>query len=311
MYGYSREEFLASTIFDIRPPEEAEHVREAAQRVPQGMARSGPWRHLRKDGTVLFVRILSYPTLYEGRRARLVLADDISAEKQLEEQLVQAQKMEAIGQLAGGVAHDFNNLLTVINGYAQLLSSVCTKADPLRIDAGHILQAGERAASLTQQLLAFSRRQVLQPRPLDVGGVMENLRPMLGRLLRDDIEVRTTLPSSLPPVMVDPVQLEQVLLNLAINGSDAMPDGGTLSMEASEALVDAEMARTPRRIPRAVRDRSVSDTGVGMDEETRSAHLRAVLHDQGQGPRLRPRAARGIRDHQAERRQHRRRDDAG
>ncbi len=219
MYGYSRDEFLAMTILDIRPAEETAHVREMAQRAPEGMARTGPWRHLRKDGSVLFVRISSHPTLFEGRRARLVLAHDISAEKQLEEQLVQAQKMEAIGQLAGGVAHDFNNLLTVINGYAQLLDSRLHEADPLRVDAGHILHAGERAASLTQQLLAFSRRQVLQPRPLDVGAVVENLRPMLRRLLRDDIEVHTSMPAALPPVMVDPVQLEQVLLNLAINGS--------------------------------------------------------------------------------------------
>ncbi|AMY12369.1 Blue-light-activated protein [Luteitalea pratensis] len=269
MYGYSRDEFLASTILDIRPPEEADHVREMAQRAPEGMARTGPWRHLRKDGTVLFVRISSYPTLFEGRRARLVLAHDISAEKQLEEQLVQAQKMEAIGQLAGGVAHDFNNLLTVINGYAQLLVSRLHEADPLRVDAGHILQAGERAASLTQQLLAFSRRQVLQPRPLDVGAVIDNLRPMLRRLLRDDIEVRTSLPAALPPVMVDPGQLEQVLLNLAINGSDAMPGGGALSVEASEALVDEEAGERHGVAAGLYVTVSVSDSGIGMDEETR------------------------------------------
>ena len=171
MYGYTREEFLALTILDIRPTEDTDQVRGRRQSRVGGVARTGPWRHLRKDGSLLFVRISSYPTMFEGRRARLVLSNDISAEKHLEEQLVQAQKMEAIGQLAGGVAHDFNNLLTVINGYAQLLISRLHEADPLRVDAGHILQAGERAASLTQQLLAFSRRQVLQPRPLDVGGV--------------------------------------------------------------------------------------------------------------------------------------------
>ena len=270
MYGYTRDEFLASTILDIRPSEDSEHVREMAQRAPQGMARTGPWRHMRKDGSVFFVRISSYPTLFEGRRARLVLADDISAEKHLEEQLVQSQKMEAIGQLAGGVAHDFNNLLTVINGYAQLLISRLHEADPLRVDAGHILQAGERAASLTQQLLAFSRRQVLQPRPLDVAVVVENLRPLMGRLLRDDIEVRTSLPASLPPVMVDPVQLEQVLLNLAINGSDAMPGGGTLTLEAGEAIVDDAAAERDSVDPGKYVTVSVSDSGIGMDEETRN-----------------------------------------
>ncbi|BCS35354.1 hypothetical protein TBR22_A45810 [Luteitalea sp. TBR-22] len=269
MYGYSHDEFLARTILDIRPSEDVEKVRASIASAPQAVFRSGPWRHLRKDGSLLFVRLSSYPTIYQGRHARLVLATDVSAEKQLEEQLVQAQKMEAIGQLAGGVAHDFNNLLTVINGYAQLLMSRLHDADPLRVDAGHILQAGERAATLTQQLLAFSRRQVLQPRALDVGAIIDNLRPMLGRLLREDIEVRTTLPSSLPPVMVDPVQLEQVLLNLAINGSDAMPEGGTLAIEAGEAFVDAETAERdgiPEGLYVTV---SVADSGVGMDPETR------------------------------------------
>jgi signal transduction histidine kinase/DNA-binding response OmpR family regulator len=270
MYGYSRDEFLAMTILDIRPPEEVERVRASAASAPEASFRTGPWSHLRKDGSLLFVRLSSYPTIYQGRRARLVLATDVSAEKQLEEQLVQAQKMEAIGQLAGGVAHDFNNLLTVINGYAQLLISRLHEADPLRVDAGHILQAGERAATLTQQLLAFSRRQVLQPRALDVGGIIDNLRPMLGRLLREDIEVRTTLPSSLPPVMVDPVQLEQVLLNLAINGSDAMPGGGSLGIEAGEAFVDAETAERDGIPVGMYVTVSVTDTGVGMDAETRS-----------------------------------------
>jgi PAS domain S-box-containing protein len=269
MYGYSRDEFLSRTLLDIRPPEEVEHVRQAAARVPPGIARSGPWRHLRKDGHLLFVRISSYPATFEGRRARLVLAHDITAEKELEEQLVQAQKMEAVGQLAGGVAHDFNNLLTVINGYARLLMARLHAADPLRADAGHILQAGERAASLTQQLLAFSRRQVLQPRPLDVGRVIDHLRPMLGRLLREDIDVRTTVPSSLPPVMVDPVQLEQVLLNLAINGSDAMPDGGTLSLDAGEVVVDADMAERQGLPQGRYVALAMSDTGAGMTEETR------------------------------------------
>ena len=268
MYGYAREEFLARSILDIRPPEDVERVRASAAQAPDSVFRSGPWQHLRKDGSLLFVRTASYPTTFEGRRARLLLVNDVTAEKQLEEQLVQAQKMEAIGQLAGGVAHDFNNLLTVINGYAQLLISRLHEADPLRVDAGHILQAGERAATLTQQLLAFSRRQVLQPRPLDVGGIIQNLRPMLGRLLRENIEVRTSLSSTLPAVMVDPVQLEQVLLNLAINGSDAMPEGGTLSLEAGEAFVDAELAERVGVPQGRYVTLAVSDSGVGMDEDT-------------------------------------------
>ena len=268
MYGYTREEFLARTILDIRPPDEVERTRLAAHQVPPSVHRSGPWRHLRKDGSLNFVRVASYPTQFEGRRARLVLVTDITDEKRLEEQLVQAQKMEAVGQLAGGIAHDFNNLLTVINGYAQLLVSRLHDADPLRVDAGHILQAGERAAALTQQLLAFSRRQVLQPRALNVPSVIEGLRPMLGRLLRENIEVRTALPPALPAVMVDPVQLEQVLLNLAINGADAMPDGGTLTITAGQVVVDADVAARKGIDEGAYVTVAVTDTGVGIDEDT-------------------------------------------
>ena len=286
IYGYSRQDFLARTILDIRPPEEVDRVRDAARDARGEVIRSGPWRHVRSDGTIAFVRVSSYPTTYEGRPARLVLVTDISAEKHLEEQLVQAQKMEAIGQLAGGVAHDFNNLLTVINGYAQLLMSRLHQADPVRVDAGHILQAGERAAALTQQLLAFSRRQVLQPRALDVAGVIGNLRPMLGRLLREDIEVRTVLPATLPPVMVDPVQIEQVLINLAINGSDAMPAGGTLSIEAGDAQVDAETADLLDVRGGPYVTVSVTDSGVGMDEDTRIRIFEPFFTTKGRGSGL-------------------------
>ncbi|HTV02121.1 MAG TPA: response regulator [Luteitalea sp.] len=267
MYGYTREEFLARTILDIRPADEVERTRQAAHSVPPTVHRSGPWRHVRKDGSLNFVRVSSYPTHFEGREARLVLVTDITDEKRLEEQLIQAQKMEAVGQLAGGIAHDFNNLLTVINGYAQLLISRLHESDPLRVDAGHVLQAGERAAALTQQLLAFSRRQVLQPRALNVADIIEGLRPMLGRLLRENIDVRTTLPPTLPPVMVDPVQLEQVLLNLAINGSDAMPDGGTLTITAGQAQVDADMAARQGVAEGPYVTLTVADTGVGIDED--------------------------------------------
>ncbi len=283
MYGYSREEFLARTILDIRPQEDVERVRTSAHEAPDTIKRSGPWRHLRKDGSLLFARLSSHPTLYEGRRARLVLATDVTAEKELEAQLAQSQKMEAVGQLAGGVAHDFNNLLTVINGYAQLLLARLHESDPLRADAASILQAGERAAALTQQLLAFSRRQVLQPRPLDVGRVVEHLRPMLDRLLRADIVLQTVLPDALPAVMADPVQLEQVLVNLAINASDAMPSGGTLTFGASTIDVDAETAARHDLAAGAFVALTVVDTGIGMDEETLRRIFEPFFTTKGKG----------------------------
>ncbi len=154
---------------------------------------------------------------------------DVTARKQLEQQFIQAQKMEAVGRLAGGVAHDFNNLLTIINGYAQLL----TGADlPRRPAIGamfeEILMAGERAASLTRQLLAFSRRQVMEPRVLDLNSVLANTEKMLRRLIGEDVELVSTLNPDLGRVKVDPGQIEQVIMNLAVNARDAMPEGGKL-----------------------------------------------------------------------------------
>ncbi len=270
LFGYGPGEMGGLTVLDIQLPTEFERTRAHVANVGDRVVTGLPWRNRRKDGSVVHVRSSSFPTLFDGRRARLVMAADISAEKQLEAQLVQSQKMEAVGQLAGGIAHDFNNLLTVINGYAQLLTARLHQADPLRADAAHILQAGERAAALTQQLLAFSRRQVLQPQPLDVRRVIDGLRPMLARVLRENIEVRTGVPPALPPAMVDPAQLEQVLMNLVLNASDAMPEGGTLSLEAGEATIDDTTATVLGMPAGRYVTIAVSDTGVGMDEATRS-----------------------------------------
>jgi PAS domain S-box-containing protein len=179
----------------------------------------------------------------------------------LQAQLHQAQKMESIGRLAGGVAHDFNNLLTVINGYSRLLLDTLEAGDPLRDSLEEINRAGERAARLTQQLLAFSRKQVLQPRVLDLNCVVRNTRPMLARLMGDDVELCVEPSADAATVCADPHQLEQVLMNLAVNSRDAMPHGGKLSI--GTAVVEGGV-RPGRHVALAV-----ADTGAGMDEETR------------------------------------------
>ena len=214
----------------------------------------------------------------EGRIAGVIgVSRDITARKRAESErerlqlhLAQAQKMESIGRLAGGVAHDFNNLLTVINGYSQLLLGGLKAGGPLRDGLTEIHKAGNRAAGLTRQLLAFSRKQILQPRVLDVNRVVDEMRPMLARLMGEDVEVCVQLQAEAATICADPHQLEQALMNLAVNSRDAMPRGGKFTIETG--LVewgesDAKSRSGAQAGPYVVL--AVSDTGVGMTEETR------------------------------------------
>jgi PAS domain S-box-containing protein len=195
--------------------------------------------------------------------------DAEKVKSQLEAQLRQAQKMEAVGRLAGGVAHDFNNLLTVINGYAKMTLSSLSNHHPGREDLEEIVLAGERAADFARQLLAFSRRQVLQPLVLDLNVVIADLNKMLRRLINEDIELVTIPGPELGRVMADPSQIEQVIMNLAVNARDAMPKGGKLVIETANEHVSDEYARKrPGMRPGEFVTLSVSDNGCGMDKET-------------------------------------------
>jgi CheY-like chemotaxis protein len=178
--------------------------------------------------------------------------------------------MDAVGRLAGGVAHDFNNLLTAIRGNAELLLLDIPAGDPRREDVEEIRKASDRAATLTRQLLAFSRRQVLQPRVLDLNGVVREMERMLRRLIGEDVELVTRLDAGLEQVRADPGQVEQVVLNLAVNARDAMPAGGRVTVETRNVELDEEMRRGfPYVVPGPYVMLSVSDTGHGMDTETR------------------------------------------
>jgi nitrogen-specific signal transduction histidine kinase len=194
---------------------------------------------------------------------------DITEQKSMQEQLLQAQKMESVGRLAGGVAHDFNNLLTVINGYSNLLLSGLPEDDPRRESVREIRHAGERAAALTQQLLAFSRRQTLQPKLLSLNTAVAETERMLQPVIGEDIRLVTVLGPGLGLIQADAGQISQVLMNLAVNARDAMPNGGCLTVETANEDLDERGAATHPgfRTGRYVR-LSVSDTGLGMDEET-------------------------------------------
>jgi nitrogen-specific signal transduction histidine kinase/CheY-like chemotaxis protein len=196
---------------------------------------------------------------------------DITQQKTLETELRQAQRMETVGQLAGGIAHDFNNLLTAIIGRTEFLAHAENLDASQREDVEEIRLAGTRAASLTRQLLAFSRKQVLTPRVVDLNGVIRDMEPMLRRLIGEDIVVRIVLDEELGHITADRGQVEQVLLNLCVNARDAMPDGGALSIKTANVSA-LDLSPTPDAPSRDLVMLFVSDTGHGMDEETR-AHI--------------------------------------
>jgi two-component system, cell cycle sensor histidine kinase and response regulator CckA len=208
-----------------------------------------------------------------GRRLLAGIAVDITEQRAMEAQLLQSQKMECVGALAGGVAHDFNNLLTVVNGYGDLALRRLEEEDPLRPYIEEIRKAGERAARLTRQLLAFSRKQILQPKILDLNEHIAEANKMLHRLIGEHIEIVLALHPNVWKVKVDPSQLDQVLVNLAVNARDAMPHGGRLSVTTNNVVVDSETARRGGSTQSGQHVLlTVADTGVGMDEETRE-HL--------------------------------------
>ncbi|HEX5828185.1 MAG TPA: ATP-binding protein [Candidatus Limnocylindrales bacterium] len=210
---------------------------------------------------------------WEDADARLLVVRDVSARLRNEERLRQAQKMEAIGRLAGSIAHDFNNLLTAIGGYADLLASGMDDDDPALEDTREIRRAVDRGAALTRQLLAFSRRQLVQAEVVDLNASVHGMRPLLERLLGEGVVLTLGLGPSAGSVRIDPGQLEQVLLNLALNGRDAMPDGGRLLVETAQVELDERYAATRRDLtPGRHAVLAVSDEGRGLSDEAR-AHL--------------------------------------
>ena len=272
-YGYTREEFLAMTLEEMHPPEDVRALRDLVAKSETGFRNRGEWRHRKKDGTIIDVEITRNTLTFSGRPAALAMAHDITKRKSVETQLLQAQKMEAVGRLAGGIAHDFNNLLTAIFGSSDLLLEDLTVDDQRRADVEDIKKAAQRAAALTRQLLAFSRKQVLALQVLDLNALIADLEKMLRRLIGEDIEFRTILTSDLGAVRADPGQLEQVIMNLAVNARDAMPQGGKLTLETANVDLDAAYAQAHAPLaPGRYAMLAVSDTGIGIDAQVK-AHI--------------------------------------
>ncbi len=282
-YGYTREEFLNMTLADIRPPEDVGRLKETVAE-SSGLVVPAQWRHRLKDGRLIDVEVASHTISYGGRPAVLSVLHDVTQRNQLEEHLRQAAKMEAVGMLAGGIAHDFNNLLTIINGYSHILLNALPAGDPNHTAVEQIMKAGERAAALTRQLLAFSRRQVLQPRVLNLNELLTGLESMLRRLIGEDIDLRFAPADELGQVKADPGQIEQVVMNLVVNARDAMPEGGTLTVETSNVELDTNYALTHATMkPGKYVVLAVSDNGLGMDAETRARLFQPFFTTKAQG----------------------------
>ncbi len=287
LYGYAASEVLGKNITIVIPADRLDEYSLMIERTTRG-ENVPPFEtaRRRKDGKLIDVSVNSSPVRNRAGEvvATSLIAQDITEKKRLQEQLRQAQKMEAIGRLAAGVAHDFNNLLTIISGYSEILLASLPAADQARAPVTEIRDAGERAASLTRQLLTFSRKQMLDLKVLDVNAIVADSDTLLARLLGEDIDLRSRLAATLGHVKVDPGQLEQVIVNLCINARDAMPHGGKLTIETRDVELDANYCCThPHVQPGPYVLLAVSDTGTGMDEATKSQVFEPFFTTKEQG----------------------------
>jgi two-component system cell cycle sensor histidine kinase/response regulator CckA len=270
--GYRREEVIGHTSLELkfwaRPEDRAKLVEMLWE---QGCVRDLEITYRTKSGEERIALDSAEALEIAGQECIIAILRDITEKKFLEKQLRQTQRMEAVGQLSGGIAHDFNNLLGVIIGYSEILEQRLPQNDPLRKECGQIKKAGQSAASLTRQLLAFSRQQVLELKVLDLNSIVLHVEKMLRRLIGEDIDLKATLGTGLGCIKADQSQIEQVIMNLAVNARDAMPQGGKLMIETANVDLDEEYARRhqPQK-PGAYVLLTVADTGMGMDAETQS-----------------------------------------
>jgi two-component system, cell cycle sensor histidine kinase and response regulator CckA len=276
-YGYSLRDFFSMSVSEIRPREDIERFVQSVerQRERHSLESYGElWKHKKKDGTIIDVEISSQPIKFRGIDAQLVLAHDVTDRLTLEREFRQAQKMEAIGRLAGGVAHDFNNLLMVISGFTQLIAEQEHNNEKIGKYVPQVLTAVQRATALTKQLLAFSRKQIQELRVLDLNNVLTDFCKMLPSLIGEDVEMRVRPSSEECAVYSDKGQIEQVVMNLAVNARDAMPDGGLLTIETDRVNLDATyfQKHDAEVKPGEYVMLAITDTGTGMTPSVQS-HL--------------------------------------
>jgi two-component system, cell cycle sensor histidine kinase and response regulator CckA len=272
--GYTDQELKSTNALDQVHAEDTEKVLKAAAEARRtGLGTALEYRMRHKDGSWRVLESKASTVVTEGQVEKLVIVNrDVTERKHLEEQFRQSQKMEAVGRLSGGMAHDFNNLLGVIIGYGEVVQEGTPAESPLRQCVDEMLKASHRAAALTRQLLAFSRQQVMDPHVLDLNVVVKDMEKMLKRLIGEDIQLKTDLDPALASIKADQGQLEQVIMNLAVNARDAMPKGGEVKLTTSNFHMDEAFVR---RYPYPVVAGdyillTVADTGIGMDATTRA-----------------------------------------
>ena len=270
---YSRDELLSMSVHEINPDLTQEEWPEKWRQIKKRHPIAHQTRHLTKDGRVLQVEVTANHVELGGKEYLCAFAHDISERKRLEQQLLQAQKMEAVGQLAVGVAHDFNNLLTAITSYAELAGGTLPAESNLNLYLHEIQKAAETASHLTRQLLAYSRSQTIEPKVINLNDLVLNMDRMLRPLIGADVELVTLPGPDLGLVEVDPAQIELVLMNLAVNARDAMPNGGKLIIETANITLGEDYAtHLVEATPGPYVTLTVSDTGVGMTQEVK-AHI--------------------------------------
>jgi len=264
-YGYSRAEFLSMTILDLRPAEDTGEVSHLKEHVDAPRI----WRHRKRDGSIILAEITAHTVSVQGRRARLVHATDVTARQHLHEQLGEARRMRAVGELARGIAHDFNNLLAVIIATSDIALRATDIPERTTEDIQAILSAAHRGADLSRRLMSFGKSQLASSRLVDVGDVLRDMQPLLTRAVHERIRVVIRAPQPVNVTCVDRAGLERTIMNLVVNARDAMPDGGTVSVSVSLVELDARAAAAHGgKNPGAFAVLSVADTGVGMDSET-------------------------------------------
>lgn len=270
LLGYAPADLIGVDAFDGLHPEEQGFAERYWRHVQRQIRTSATFRYCHADGSWRWFECDIKAVTHDGEQSALVVARDVTERRELEARLLQIQKMDAIGRLAGGVAHDFNNLLAVITGCTDLACQMVEDEHPAKLELAEIQKAAARAAALTRQLLAFARRQAFEPRPLNLNTLILDMEKLLRRLIREDITLDSVPAPDLWLTRADPGQIEQVLVNLAVNARDAMPRGGRLTIVTSNLVVDESFERThPAMAPGHYVRLVVHDTGIGMNEATR------------------------------------------